>query len=75
MIGELDRPEPGITPRRHYKVTFALLALAAVSDALLQSLVAPALPDIQHSLHTSVDSASWRLAPADQHPVSAEPRI
>ena len=47
--------------RRHYKVTFSLLAMAAVSYALLQSLVAPALPDIQHSFHTSVNSASWVL--------------
>ncbi|MBV9606073.1 MAG: MFS transporter [Solirubrobacterales bacterium] len=47
--------------RRHYTVTFALLAMAAVSYALLQSLVAPALPDIQHALHTSVNSASWVL--------------
>src|SRR5581483_4111622 len=38
-----------------------LLAMAAVSYALLQSLVAPALPDIQHSLHTSVNAASWVL--------------
>jgi EmrB/QacA subfamily drug resistance transporter len=47
--------------RRHYKVTFALLAAAAISYALLQSLVAPALPDIQHALHTSVNSVSWVL--------------
>src|SRR5947209_19312676 len=47
--------------RQHYNVTFALLALAAISYALLQSLVAPALPDIQHSLHTSVSSVSWVL--------------
>jgi len=43
-------------------VTFALLALAAVSYALLQSLVAPALPDLQHALHTSVSSVSWVLS-------------
>jgi hypothetical protein len=42
--------------RQDYNVTFALLALAAVSYALLQSLVAPALPDIQRSLHASVNS-------------------
>jgi MFS family permease len=42
-------------------VSYALLALAAVSYALLQSLVAPALPDIQRSLHASVNSASWVL--------------
>jgi MFS family permease len=42
-------------------VTFALLALAAVSYALLQSLVAPAIPELQHALHTSVSGASWVL--------------
>ena len=47
--------------RQHYEVTFALLALVAISYALLQSLVAPALPDIQHALHTSVNSVSWVL--------------
>jgi MFS family permease len=52
---------PVAAARQHYQITFALLALAAVSYALLQSLVAPALPDIQHALHTSVNSASWVL--------------
>src|SRR5262249_9495162 len=47
--------------RQHHQVTFGLLALAAISYALLQSLVAPALPDIQHALHTSVNSVSWIL--------------
>src|ERR1700751_670608 len=47
--------------RRHYKVTFALLALAGVSYALLQSLVAPALPDLQRALHTTVSGVSWVL--------------
>jgi len=42
-------------------VTFAVLALGGISYALLQSLVAPALPDIQHALHTSVSSVSWVL--------------
>jgi EmrB/QacA subfamily drug resistance transporter len=42
-------------------VTFALLAAAGVTYALLQSLVAPALPDIQHALHTSVNAVSWVL--------------
>jgi EmrB/QacA subfamily drug resistance transporter len=50
-----------MTARRHHNVTFAVLALAGVSYALLQSLVAPALPDIQHVLHTSPDSVSWVL--------------
>ena len=47
--------------RRHYNVTFALLAIAAIAYALLQSLVAPALPDIQRDLHTSVNGVSWVL--------------
>ena len=47
--------------RRHYEVTFAVLALAGVSYALLQSLVAPALPDLQRNLHTSVNGVSWVL--------------
>jgi MFS family permease len=47
--------------RRHYKATFALLAIATIGYALLQSLVAPALPDIQHALHTSVNGVSWVL--------------
>jgi EmrB/QacA subfamily drug resistance transporter len=47
--------------RQHYGVTFALLAVAGISYSLLQSLVAPALPDIQQALHTSVSSVSWVL--------------
>jgi EmrB/QacA subfamily drug resistance transporter len=47
--------------RQHYGVTFALLASAGISYALLQSLVAPALPDLQHALGTSVSSISWVL--------------
>jgi EmrB/QacA subfamily drug resistance transporter len=42
-------------------VTFTLLAVAGVSYALLQSLVAPALPELQHALHTSENSVSWVL--------------
>src|ERR1700749_5030897 len=53
--------EHGGGSRQDYNVTFALLALAAVSYALLQSVVAPALPDIQRSLGASVNSASWVL--------------
>lgn len=47
--------------RPHVNLTFALLALAGISYALLQSLVAPAIPAIQHDLHSSVDAASWVL--------------
>jgi EmrB/QacA subfamily drug resistance transporter len=47
--------------RQHYNVTFALLATAGIAYALLQSLVAPALPELQQALHTSVNSVSWVL--------------
>jgi EmrB/QacA subfamily drug resistance transporter len=47
--------------RQHPGITFAVLACGGVSYALLQSLVAPALPDIQHALHTSEQSVSWVL--------------
>ena len=47
--------------RPHHQLTFALLTSAAMSYSLLQSLVVPALPDVQHALHTSVDSVSWVL--------------
>src|ERR1700757_4863305 len=47
--------------RQHYNVTFMLLAVAAVSYALLQSLVAPALLTIQYDLHTTTAGAAWIL--------------
>ena len=47
--------------RQHYNVTFTLLAVAAVAYALLQSLVAPALPTIQHDLDTTTAGAAWIL--------------
>ncbi len=47
--------------RRHYNVTFALLASAAAAYALLQSLVAPALLEIQQDLGTSTAGVAWVL--------------
>jgi EmrB/QacA subfamily drug resistance transporter len=49
------------TDRQHPSLTFLVLALAGTSYSLLQSLVAPALPDIEHALHTSENSVSWVL--------------
>src|SRR6476661_1091368 len=48
-------------PRQHYNITFAVLAMAGITYALLQSLVAPALPEIQHDLHASATAAAWIL--------------
>ena len=47
--------------RQHPNVTLGVLALGGIAYALLQSLVAPALPDIQHSLHTSETAVGWIL--------------
>src|SRR3954452_5411732 len=47
--------------RQHYNLTFAVLALGGAAFALLQSLVAPALPTIQHELHTTATSVTWVL--------------
>jgi EmrB/QacA subfamily drug resistance transporter len=48
-------------PRQHYNVTFIVLAMAGISFSLLQSLVAPALPAIQHDLHTNATAVAWVL--------------
>jgi EmrB/QacA subfamily drug resistance transporter len=47
--------------RTHYNVTLAVLVAAGVSYALMQSLVVPALPNIQRSLHTSETGVGWIL--------------
>jgi EmrB/QacA subfamily drug resistance transporter len=47
--------------RQHPAVTLAVLSIAGLSFALLQSMVAPALPDIQHTLGTSESSVAWIL--------------
>src|SRR5689334_16578898 len=51
----------GTAYRQHHNVTFALLAVAAVAYALLQSLVAPVLLTIQHDLDTTTTGAAWIL--------------
>ena len=39
----------------------AVLSLGGIAYALLQSLVVPALPQIQDSLHTSESAVGWVL--------------
>jgi len=48
-------------PRLHHNATLAVLALAALSYALLQTMVAPALPEIQHELGASPSTVTWVL--------------
>ncbi len=56
---------PGVSttaaPRLHHNATLAVLALAALSYALLQTMVAPALPEIQHELGASPSTVTWVL--------------
>lgn len=47
--------------RSNYIVTFAVLATAAVAFSLLQSLIIPAIPQLESTLHTSESAASWLL--------------
>ncbi|MFF4568502.1 MFS transporter [Streptomyces sp. NPDC001410] len=46
-------------PRKSTRLTFAVLATGAGVFAMLQSLIAPALPTVQHALHTSQSTATW----------------
>ncbi len=45
--------------RQHFGITFAVLAVGGAAYALLQSLVAPALPEIQRDLHASATGTAW----------------
>ena len=47
--------------RAPYQATFAVLLVGVAAYALLQSLVLPVLPTIQHSLHTSQSAVTWVL--------------
>jgi EmrB/QacA subfamily drug resistance transporter len=55
-----DGAAPAIK-RQHYWLTFLVLALGGMTYALLQSMVAPALPVIQQDLHASATSGAWVL--------------
>ncbi|MDX6255483.1 MAG: hypothetical protein QOJ11_1817 [Frankiales bacterium] len=47
--------------RQHYHVTFAVILVAVTSYSMLQSLVSPVLPTVQHSLHTTQNTVTWVL--------------
>jgi EmrB/QacA subfamily drug resistance transporter len=60
MTSHVDTPGDD-HQRQHYGLTFAALALAGITFSILQSLVAPALPEIQRDLHTSPTAVAWVL--------------
>ena len=47
--------------RAGYRATYVVLLLGVSAYALLQSLVLPVLPTIQHDLHTSQSTVTWVL--------------
>jgi EmrB/QacA subfamily drug resistance transporter len=47
--------------RAHPNLTLAVLSIAGLAFSLLSSAVVPALPTIQHSLHTSESGVAWLL--------------
>jgi EmrB/QacA subfamily drug resistance transporter len=49
------------TDRTHPNLILAVLALAGLAYAMLSSAVVPALPTMQHALHTSVTGITWLL--------------
>ena len=47
--------------RQHHGITLAVLAVAGLSFALLQTMVAPALPAIQREYGASTTAVTWVL--------------
>jgi EmrB/QacA subfamily drug resistance transporter len=45
--------------RHSHRLTFGVLATGAGVFALLQSLITPALPTVQHAMHTSQATVTW----------------
>jgi EmrB/QacA subfamily drug resistance transporter len=52
---------PDEQPRQPYNLTLAVLVLSALAYALSQTLVAPALPEIQRELHTTTTLVTFVL--------------
>ena len=50
-----------VEKRIHYRATFAVLATATLAFSLLQSMIIPAIPKLEHTLHTSTSGANWLL--------------
>ncbi len=55
----IDPTRPVEEPRQHYGVTLALLTVAGISFAVMQTLVVPALPFFQREFDTTAAWATW----------------
>src|ERR1700738_1822291 len=49
------------TDRTHPTLILGVLALAGLAFAMLSSLVVPALPTLQHALHSNETGVAWLL--------------
>jgi predicted MFS family arabinose efflux permease len=47
--------------RQHHGITLAVLAISALAYAVSQTMVAPALPEIQQAVGVSQNSVTWVL--------------
>jgi EmrB/QacA subfamily drug resistance transporter len=54
-------PGAGAAGRVHPTLILAVLSLAGLAYSVLSSAVIPALPDLQHALHTTETGVSWLL--------------
>jgi MFS family permease len=52
---------PNTTERTHPTLILAVLSLAGVAYAMLSSAVIPALPTLEHALHTNETGVAWLL--------------
>lgn len=57
----MSHDAPTTARRSSAALTFALLSVSTGSFAMLQSLISPVLPTVQHALHTSQAGVSWVL--------------
>jgi EmrB/QacA subfamily drug resistance transporter len=57
----VDVPAEVTGKRIHYGATFAVLSTAALAFSLLQSMIIPAIPVLEHDLHSSATGATWLL--------------
>src|SRR3974390_1074221 len=56
----LERRE-SVEKHTDYRATFVVLATAALAFSLLQSLILPAIPLLEHTLDTTTTGATWLL--------------
>ncbi|MET8273190.1 MFS transporter [Streptomyces sp. NPDC005134] len=62
MTSRQTAPEPVPAGQHSTAAPFAALLIAVLSFSLMQTMVIPALPDLQQEFHTSTTTISWLLS-------------